>query len=124
MVSAVLATKECAYGRLVCEAATCRLSELRDIQFFDAIGSGGWRKFPFAALIGTIEDIPKPERQALTFFPRYYEMDVLTNILSRPFLLAVKGEETRATSSLKDRKDNWRDFIRGERVQRIAAKCR
>lgn len=125
LVAAIMATRSCAYGRLAGrDPATCRLSELRDIEFFAPIAAGKSIKHPFAALLGTIEDIPKPERQALTLFPRYSSMDVLTNVINRPFLLAVKGEEGRAGGTLKGDTETWRAFIRPDRVAPIAAKCR
>ena len=117
----------CGFGRIVTEPTlACRVSEIRDIEIFPAIQKGLALHYPIAALIGTIEIIPAPERFGLTRFPRYIqEMDVLTNVINRSFLLSLKGEEERAIPALNPLTASqvWRKFIKAERATEIAWKC-
>jgi hypothetical protein len=119
----------CAFGRLVSvrePAPTCRVSEIRDIKIFEATARGRTVSYPVAALIGTVEAIPKAHKQALTMFPRYRGMDVLTNVINRPFLMALKGEEQRGTKAINAVPDgaDWAQFVNEARAKSTALKCR
>jgi hypothetical protein len=116
----------CAFGRITANR-TCRLSELRAIELFPVLRRGHSVYLPCAALIGTTDEIPPANRRgALAFFPRFVEqMDVLTNILNRPGILAIKGEVEKARKVVNPDPEacDWRQFIDARRVEHIAASC-
>jgi hypothetical protein len=116
----------CAFGRITANR-TCRVSEVRALELFPALRRGHSVSLPCAVLIGTTDDIPPANRKgALAFFPRFIsQMDVLTNILNRPGILAIKGEVEEARHVLNPNPEagDWRQFIDAARAARIAASC-
>jgi hypothetical protein len=88
----------CAFGRLVGEL--CRPSEVRGMLFYEPLSFGQSWRVPCAVLIGTADDIPPVTGLGLTLFPRYGGMSVLMNILNRPGVLCLKGEETKARDAV------------------------
>jgi hypothetical protein len=103
----------------------CRCSEIRDIRFFSSLPWGARQCYPFAALFGSLEEIPSSSHFALTLFPRYGGMDVVTNILNRPLVVAIKGEEKGAVTFLNPDCEAvpWERFINEDRAKSIGRKC-
>jgi hypothetical protein len=129
VVDTMMHLRGCGFGRLVSvrePAPFCRVSEVRDIRIFEATARGKSVCYPVAALVGTVEVLPKAHKQALTMFPRYHGMDVLTNVVNRPFLIALKGEEQRGTKAINVAPDgaDWAQFVNEDRAKSIALKCR
>jgi hypothetical protein len=115
----------CAFGRIT-PHRTCRVSEVRAMELLPAMRQARSIYLPCAVLIGTIDEIPPSNRKpALPLFPRFADMDVLTNILNRPGILAIKGEVQKARGALNPDPSacDWRDFIDTRRAARIAESC-
>ena len=94
----------------------CRWSEMRDIEFIGEPIAGRPGGFAIAVLLGTLEEIPR-RGQALCFFPRYTNLDPLTNIVNRPGILAIRGLAHDGAEPPED----WRKLIDRRRAARIAA---
>ena len=99
-----------------------RTSLVQDIEFFPRL-PGKTRHVGVAVLIKTVEEIPRSDQFGLTMFPRYGNLDILSNILNRPGLLCLKGEERRAIPRLNPDPSGWRDLIDADRAIRTAYKC-
>ncbi len=110
-----------AFCRLT-ERQTFRLSLVQDIQFFPHL-PGLSRHVGLAVLLKTREQIPPDSQPGLTLFPHYDDLDPLTNIINRPALLCLKGEERKARKALAKDQSRWRDFIDAERAIETAYKC-
>lgn len=95
---------------------------LEDIRFYP---THVWsvRRVPIVALIRTAEEIPDSHYQGLTVFPAYRDMDYLKNLINRPAVLCLKGEERRARDAVNADKSDWDKHIKPGRVVLTASKC-
>jgi hypothetical protein len=73
-------------------------------------------------VLHTIEDIPPASKFGLTLFPLFDDLDILTNVLNRPGLFCIKGEDRRARKALSEGAD-WCQFISGQRAIYTAGQC-
>lgn len=120
-----------AWGRIIARDGLCRWAEVKDVETFEpirrghAMPAGHAADVPVAVLLATRDEIPPADEQGLTLFPRYAsQMDPLTNVLNRPGLLCLKGEEKRVRKQLNPLPpEDWRSLIDRERAVRTAGKC-
>ena len=74
---------------------------------------------PIACLLKTDLDVANGKQYGFgyTMFIRYSDMDILSNIMNRNYLLCLRGVEE--SFDIND-KDNWKDYINKDRLIKIA----
>jgi hypothetical protein len=116
--------KGCGFGRIV--DGVCCISEVRDFVTLEprTIGIHQYFFIPVAVLLGTTEQIPPISKgRALTLFPRFTpKMKPLTNVLNRPGILCIRGEERHAKPDPDA--DEWKNHIKPDRAIKAALACR
>lgn len=107
----ILDTKNYAYIDL--EENMVNVSSYQDIVFGEV---NDFNQIPFAALMQTNHEFQKNMPYSVTMFLRYYDMDVLDNLVNRKYLLACRYAEN--ISDLTE--ENWREYIDYQKMYEVA----
>jgi hypothetical protein len=79
-----------------------RLLSIVDIHISPTLMSGGLIFTPFAALVESDSKLHITPEMGITAFLRYEDMDIITNVLNRQCVYAIRGIEAKANIS------NWK----------------
>lgn len=86
-----------------------------DIHLLATMVSGGLTFTPFAALVESDTELTVSPEAGISAFLRYDDMDILTNLINRECIYAIREIETQQPDSL-----NWRRNLNEEHLLKVA----